>query len=51
MAIMILDPKEEAEVRAKYVTNGGNCDPRPTEMWDGVEVVAPFPGPALADAE
>ena len=43
MAIMFLDPKEVEEIRGRYVTNGGNCDPRFTEFWDGVEVVSPIP--------
>ena len=43
MAILICDPDLEEEVRGKYITNGGTCDPRPTEMWEGVEVVAPVP--------
>lgn len=43
MAITFLDPKEAQEIRARYVTNGGASDPRATEFWEGVEVVAPIP--------
>ena len=43
MAILIYDLDLEDEVRAKHITNGGTCDPRSTEMWEGVEVVAPVP--------
>ena len=42
MAITFLDPNEVREIRAKYVTNGGTADERPTEMWEGVEVVPPL---------
>jgi len=42
MAILILDPDEAEAVRAEYVTNGGTCDERPTEVWEGVEVVPPL---------
>jgi Uma2 family endonuclease len=41
MAILIVDPEEARQVRAQLVTNGGTCDERPTEMWEGVEVVPP----------
>lgn len=43
MAITFLDPKESREIRDRYVTNGGTSDPRFTEFWEGVEVVAPIP--------
>jgi Uma2 family endonuclease len=43
MPIMFVDPGEAREARERFVLNGGNCDPRFTEVWEGVEVVPPMP--------
>lgn len=43
MPILFVDPREAKEARDRFVTNGGNCDPRFTEVWEGVEVVPPIP--------
>ncbi|MGL6094711.1 MAG: Uma2 family endonuclease [Fimbriiglobus sp.] len=42
MAITFLDPTEAAAARSYIVTNGGTSDERPTEMWEGVEIVPPL---------
>ena len=42
MPILIYDPDIEQDVRDRYLTNPSHCNPRPTEMWEGVEVVAPL---------